>query len=106
MARSYQVSVPPGSRATIADMVTMPGGSRVLIQNTHATEPLYIGGDENERVPTNASLPTLTVATGYRVVAGGTVHIDLNGDEVIYGRSGTSTVTISVVVFRSNFRGA
>lgn len=102
MARSYQVSCPPGSKATIADLTTMRGGAKVTVLNSHATEPLYIGGDENEL--TGDGIGTLSTTTGMRIAAGGTFSAVLNGDEVIWGRSGTSTVTITAHVFRTNSR--
>jgi hypothetical protein len=98
MARSYQVSCPPGSKATIADMVTIAGGSTVTILNSHATEPLYIGGDENEIGTAN----TLSTSTGLRIAAGQSITVSINGNEVIWGRGGTSTVTCIAHVFRAN----
>ncbi len=102
MARTYQVACPPGSLGTIADLTTLGGGASVIVLNSHATEPLYIGGDENELQSGGGS--ALTVATGIRIAAGKSLTVTLNGGERLYGRSGTSTVTISAMVFRANFK--
>ena len=82
-------------------MVTLGGGGSITILNSHATEPLYIGGDENELQVGGSSLST---STGLRIAAGGSYSLVINGNEAIYGRSGTSTVTITAHVFRSNAR--
>lgn len=97
MAISYQVSCPPGTKALLAGN-TLSGGQRVIVYNSHATEPLYIGGDENE-LPRGT---TLSTTSGVKVPAGGSHAIIINGNEAIYGRSGTSTVTITAHIFRSN----
>ena len=101
MARSYQVSCPPGSKATIADLVTMIGGASVTVLNSHATEPLYIGGDQNE-LPVGGA--TLSTSTGYKLPAGKAISLVLDGGEQLWGISGTSTVTITAHVFRSAAR--
>lgn len=103
MARTYQVSCVPGTTTILADLYTRPGGAAVTIRNNHATEPLMIGGDENQLGTSQGGAP-LTLATGYRLPAGSTLTTVLNGGEVLWGISGTSTVTISVSVFRSNSR--
>lgn len=101
MARSYQMSCFPGTTTVLADLVTKPGGASVTILNSHATEPLYLSGDENPKA--NAGVAGST-STGYRVAAGQSFSTVLNGDEIIYGISGTSTVTVVAHVFRSNSR--
>lgn len=102
MAVSYQISCPPGSIATIADPVTQRGGTSVTVLNAHTTEPLYIGGDENElQVGGGTSLST---SSGLRLAAGKAISLVLEGNEAIYGRSGTSTVTVTANVFRSDAR--
>jgi hypothetical protein len=103
MARSYQVACPPGSAALVADLETTAGGARVTVQNTHASEILFLGGDENQ-LGTSQGGASLTDATGYRLTAGSSLTVTLNGGEAIYGRSNNATVTISASVFRSNFR--
>jgi hypothetical protein len=107
MARSYQVSCAPGTLTTIADAVTLPGGPCVTITNQHPTEVLLIGGDENQakNIPAAAQTP-LTVATGFRLPAGKTITVVLNGDEALYGRGGNTTATCSVSVLRTNGRVA
>lgn len=102
MARSYQVSCPPGSAALLADMVTLAGGSTTTVLNSHATETLYVGGDENQLVSGGSA--SLSTSTGFRLAAGQSITVTLNGNEELYGRSGTSTVTITAHVFRSNIR--
>lgn len=101
--RSYQVACPPGSLATIADMVTLGGGGTVTVLNSHATEGLMLGGDENQL--SSGGGVTLSTTTGLKLAAGKLISLTLDGNEVLYGRSATSTVTISAHVFRSNFRG-
>ncbi len=100
MARSYQVACAPGTKAVIADMTTKQGGQRVTILNSHATEPLVVGGDENEL--TGDGVGTLSTSTGYRIAAGASATFLIDGNETIYGRGATSTVTITVHVFRTN----
>lgn len=102
MARSYQVSCPPGTKATIADLTTTRGGSRVTIYNSHATEGVLIGGDENE-IPGDG-IGTLSGTTGMKISAGTYYTTVIDGNEVIWGRGATSTVTITVHVFRTNAR--
>jgi hypothetical protein len=104
MARTYQVSVAPGTTTVLADLYTRPGGAAVTVRNNHATEPVMVGGDENQLGTSQGGAP-LTVATGYRLPAGSTLSAVLNGGEALWAISGTSTVTISVSVFRANFRG-
>lgn len=101
MARSYQQSCFPGTTTVLADLVTRPGGATVTILNSHATEPLYLSGDENPGA--NAGVAGSTT-TGMRLAAGQYYTTTLLGNEKIYGISGTSTVTISAHVFRSNYR--
>ena len=105
MARSYQVSCAPGTLTTIADSVTLAGGPCVTITNHHATEVLLLGGNENQarNTQSGAGFP-LTDATGYRLPAGKSIMLVLNGDEVIYGRGGNATATCSVSVLRTNAR--
>lgn len=99
MAVSYQVNVTAAQRHTLADMVTMRGGKSVTVLNSHATEPLYIGGDENEGPGGTAT----SASSGTRLAAGKFLSIVLTGaGEVIWGISGTSTVSITAHVFRSN----
>lgn len=106
MARSYQVACPPGSVTTIASMVTLGGGARVTILNSHATEPLLVSGNENEVRDAGGAQggSTLSATTGYRIAAGGTLSLVLDGNEAVYGKSATSTVTVTASVFRSNAR--
>lgn len=101
MARTYQVSCPPGSKALLADMTSLGGGQSVTVFNSHATEPLYVGGDENEDTRISSST-TLSTSTGLKIPAGQAFSFLLDGNESVYGRSGTSTVTITAHVFRSN----
>lgn len=103
MARSYQVSCAPGSLTTIADSVTLAGGPCVTITNHHATEVLMIGGDENQNVSVGAGTGfPLTTATGFRLPAGKSITLVLNGNEALYGRGGNTTATCSVSVLRTN----
>ena len=107
MARSYQVSVPPGSLATLADQITLAGGPCVTITNHHATEVLLIGGNENQNTAMEDGTPSvLTNATGFRLPAGKSITVVLNGEEALYGRGGTSTATCSVSVLRTNSMSA
>ena len=103
MARSYQVSCAPGANSTLVDSVTMPGGAAVLITNHHATEVLLIGGNENQETRMeDGTIAPLTVATGFRLPAGKTLAVVLNGEEVLWGRGGNSTATCSVSILRTN----
>lgn len=95
MADAYHKTVAPGSLTTIADTVTTPGGPAVLIQNLHATEPVWLTGGT-----------TTITAYAFRVAAGKTVGVVLGGDDRISGFSGTSTVTTTVAVFRSTYPSA
>ncbi len=97
MALAYQVSCPPGTKTLLADK-TLGGGNHVTIQNTHATETLVLGGDENELATGGGS--TLTTANGFRLIAGASLTTVLVGNEQIWGRSGTTTVTVTAAVFR------
>lgn len=81
----------PGSVTTLADMVTLAGGASVTIRNIHATEPLYIGGDAN-----------VTASTGLIIAAGKQFSCVIDPSEEIYGISGTSTVTVTAAIFRTN----
>ena len=103
MALAYQVSCPPGSAALLAGS-TLGGGGAVTVQNAHATEPLYIGGDENQISGPTGGGGALTTSTGFRLVAGASYSVVLNGNETLYGRSGTSTVTVTAHVFRAQAR--
>ena len=103
MARSYQLACFPGSLTSLAGH-TVAGGSRIKIRNEHATEPIFLGGDENQ-LPTALGGSALTAGTGYRLAAGATTDLVLGNGEALYGVSGTSTVTCTVSIFSSNFRG-
>jgi hypothetical protein len=70
--------------------------------NSHATEPLYIGGEENEKPGGTAG--TLSASTGMKIAAGAVYTTVIDSGETIYGLSGTSTVSITVHVFRTNPR--
>ena len=83
-------------------MTTLGGGASIVVLNSHATEPLYVGGDENELTVGGGS--TLSATTGVRVAAGKALTVTLNGNERLFGISGTSTVTVSAHVFRASFR--
>lgn len=102
MAVSYQKSAPPGSATIIADMRTTPGGPRVLIKNGHTSEPLLLGGEENQDVDETAA--DLASSTGFSVAGGATVEILLGANDAIYGRGGGTTVTVSVMVIRTSAR--
>ena len=95
MADSYQKACPPGSVATIADLVTTVGGAAVSIRNMHADQVLYITGNSTNTLHSLA----------FPIAGGRTFSCVLNGDETIYGFSAVSTVTISAAVFRTNFKG-
>ena len=94
MADAYQKACFPGSPTTLADLVTLKGGPAVIILNTHATEPLFLGGSD------------VATTTGFRVAAGKAVSMVIGGNETVYGRSGTSTVTVTAAVFRTIFPSA
>lgn len=103
MARTYQVSCAPGALTTIADSITLAGGPCVTITNHHATEVLLIGGNENQNTGMEDGTPAvLTTATGFRLPAGKSITVVLNGEEALYGRGGNSTATCSVSVLRTN----
>lgn len=92
MADAYQKACYPGSTTTLADMVTLVGGPSVTILNTHPTEPLHVGGSA-----------TVAATTGFRIAAGKALSIVLSGStEYVFGISGTSTVTVTAAVFRTN----
>ena len=95
MADAYQKTVSPGALTTIADTVTTPGGPAVLIQNTHASEPIWL----------TAGTTTIQ-AYGFKVAAGKTVGLVLGGNDRISGWSGNATVTTTVGVFRTNYPSA
>ena len=99
MAQSYQVSCPPGSATVLADN-TLGGGRRVSVKNGHASQGLIIGGDQNQL--TTGGGGSLTTTTGYFIAAGGEYTTIIDGNEAIYGRGNTSTVTVTVYVFRTN----
>jgi hypothetical protein len=94
MADAYQKACYPGSVTTLADLVTLKGGPSVVILNTHATQPLFLGGSD------------VSTDTGFRVAAGKALSITLGANETVYGRSGTSTVTVTAAVFRAIFPSA
>lgn len=105
MARSYQIACAPGSATLIADSTT-GGGPRVRVAvPSTAVGGVYIAGDENQTTdPTKGGGTTLGPNTGYLIAAGGAVELVLEGNEAIYGRALTTTVTTSVHVFRTNGR--
>lgn len=103
MARSYQLATYPGSVSTLAGP-TVSGGSSITVKNHHASEVVYLGGDENQ-LPTALGGSPLTSGTGFRLGAGETLQVQLTAGEVLYGISGNATVTNTVTVFSTNFRG-
>jgi hypothetical protein len=102
MAVSYQVGAGPNAVA-IADQRTLPGGPAVVIHNLHASEPVYIGGDENQDVDEKAA--DLTASTGFRLVAGASLSVDIGAGDTLYARAGGTTVTVTVMVLRTSPRG-
>ena len=100
MAVSYQVGAPLSTGTLIVDNVTKPGGPYVVIKNTHATESVWLAGDENQDSDETAS--DLTVNTGFVLTAGQSVTLQLRGDERIYARGVLTTTTVTVAVFRTN----
>lgn len=101
MARSLQISCPPGSVTSIAGAFVSIGGS-VYIKNTHATESVLIGGDENE-LRDNSGGTTLGGTSGFALASGATLGpLVLTGHEMLYGRGATSTVSVTVAVFSVN----
>lgn len=100
---AYQVSCPPAAVTTIVSAVTLGGSGTVIIQNTHATEPLFIGGDGNQdQTGLIRKTPSpLTMATGFRLPGGKALTVDLHGNEVIYGCGAGTTVTQSVTVLHA-----
>ncbi len=98
MARSAQISVGPGAAVLLADK-TLGGGLSVTVLNAHATELLYVGGDENQLTVGGGT--ALSAASGFRVAAGKALSVVLDGNEALYGICGTSTVTLTCHVFRS-----
>ena len=93
MADAYQKSCVPGSVTLLADQETLPGGPSVLIQNLHATETIWLTGSSS----------STALATAFKLGAGKVVGVALGGGERIYGFSGTSTVTSTAAVFRTNY---
>jgi hypothetical protein len=100
MAVSYQVGAPLGTGTLIVDNVTKPGGPYVVIKNTHATESVWLAGDENQDSDETAA--DLTTATGFVLTAGQSVTLQLRGDERIYARGPITTSTTTIAVFRTN----
>lgn len=96
MGRSYSLPTWPGSVNTLAGP-TVAGGRNITIKNVHASEVIYLGGDEN--------VNDLSATTGFPLAAGATVQIQLTGTEVLYGLSGNATVTNTVRIFSTNFQG-
>ena len=99
MAVSYQVGAGPNAIA-IADQRTLPGGPTVIIHNLHASEAVYIGGDENQDVDEDAT--DLTSASGFRITAGSTLTVPIGAGDTLYARAGGTTVTVTVMVLRTN----
>jgi hypothetical protein len=102
MAVSYQVAAPPGSSVLVADQTTTKGGNRVTIQNGHSSEPLFVGGEENAETINGAAGAAITVATGYKVAGAASLTVILGAGDKLYARGGGTTVTVSVMVFRTN----
>lgn len=102
MAVSYQVGAPPGSAVLIADSLTKGGGPRVTIQNGHASETLYVGGNENDDVVDGRTGSATAVSTGYRILGGGSLTVVLGAGDKLYARGGGTTVTVSVMVIRTS----
>ena len=101
MARSRQVTVTPGTVATLAGS-TLGGGLSVTVFNTHATEPMILGGDENGLQGGQA----VAAGVGMKLAAGKYFSCVLDGNETITAISGTTTVTVTAAVFCTNFRGS
>ena len=101
-AVAYQVGCFPGSAVLIADNLTKQGGPRVTIQNGHASEPLYVGGDLNDDVVDGRTGSATTVATGFRIAGGASATFVLGAGDKLYGRGGGTTVTVSVMVIRTS----
>lgn len=103
MAVAYSIGAPLGTGTIIADQRTLPGGTRVTIKNTHATETVYLGGDENQDADEDAT--DLGTANGFPLAAGATVTIDIGAGDVIYARGALTTTTTTVAVFRTSPKG-
>lgn len=102
MAISYQVGAPPGSAILIADQSTKAGGNRITIQNGHASETLWIGGEENDETINGRSGTATSAASGIKLTGGSSMTIILGAGDKLYARGGGTTVTVSVCVFRTN----
>ncbi len=100
MARSYQVSCPPGGKVVVVDSSTKGGGPNVTIRNGSADGTLYLGGEENEVV--NTSTSTLASGSGYALLPGVVLKLQLTGNEIVYGLGAGTTNTCTAFVFRTN----
>lgn len=101
MARSVQVGVGPGAAVLLADE-TKGGGLSVTLLNPHASVDCLIGGDENQITGQTGYGTTLGTNSGFRLAAGKTLSLVLDGNEQLWGLSTNATVTLSIHVFRAN----
>jgi hypothetical protein len=60
-------------------------GESVAVTNTHASATVYLGG------------AGVTSSTGFPLVAGGSLSVDLDGTETLYGITASGSVTVGVL---------
>lgn len=77
---SAQVTVTTSAVALSAAETDNRGGESVLVKNTDATNPVYLGASG------------VTTGTGYKLAAGEAVSFDLDMGEALYAVSGGSVV--------------
>ena len=87
MANGYRKACVPGSLTTLADMQTLTGGPGIIIHN-NGNGTIAVGGAD------------LTFTTGFTLDIGSVLACVIDGSEVIYGI--TSTTTLTAQVFRTN----
>jgi hypothetical protein len=87
MAISYRKAVGPSTPVLIADLATTTGGPAVLIHHNGGGN-VFIGSSD------------VTATSGFSLASGSALGFVIDGSEVIYGI--TSTTTLTVQVFRTN----
>lgn len=60
-------------------------GESVAITNTDASVTVYVGG------------AAVTASTGFPLLAGGSLSVDLDGGEALYGVTASGSVTVGVL---------
>ena len=90
---SVQVSVSTTAVALVAAPFTNLDGTiqdptPVILENTHATATVYIGG------------PGVTSSNGYPLTAGSSLPMQLINSDIPYGVTASGTVVVAVLALR------